>query len=64
MSHQGMPSVTLHVKLGIYVMQVAFKNRAWHSEKKARTFASFGAWEGTLVLVYSEHVETALGDVV
>lgn len=64
MSHQCIPSVTLHIKLGIYVMQVALKNRAWHSEKKACTFASFGAREGTLTLVYSDHTEIALGDVI
>lgn len=45
-------------------MQVALKNRAWHSEKKACTFASFGAWEGTLTLVYSDHTEIASGDVI
>lgn len=64
MSHQCIPSVTLPVRLGIYVMLLVFQNKAWHREKKACTLMSLLAWAGALVLVYADHVVTASGDVV
>lgn len=62
MSHQCIPSVTLPVRLGIYAMLVAFQNKAWRRDKKARTLMSLLAWAGALVLVYADHVDTASGN--
>lgn len=62
MSHQSIPSVTLPVRLGIYVMLVVFQNKAWHREEKACTLMSLLAWAEALVLVYADHVDTASGD--
>lgn len=62
--HQCIPSVTLPVRRGIYVMFVAFQNKAWHREKKARTLMSLLAWAGILVMIYSDHVDVTSEDVV